>query len=379
VSPHTDCSLKLPDVMARLYDEPLAHIMFGHRELFHSNLLAWFFRRMPDAADRVFGSLTTANPGQTHTERYVRREKNNLDLWFQWPGRNGLVIENKVFSLPDETQLAEYTAKAAAGGEEPALWLLSLSDPVWLGNRRTIAGREWRWLSYRELAERIRSVLGSNDRTYEAETMRHYAHVVELLCEIVATVVVKHRNETVSLPDDVRSALATDDDRMMSTMAKLRARSIAHRISDALRRAGIAEIGVESGLTNTLPVNQWFCPIERAPGARAGWQLQGDQFRLVLITPHLQGVAAAQRQARFDFAKTNEDLFDFAHLDEILGTVGLATLPSPRGANSTGFNRYDPDFVYRYKRTPHLAIAQLEAAAVAVAHRFSRGARSHSL
>jgi hypothetical protein len=41
-----------------LRTESLTHLMLGHRELFHSNLLAWFFQYLPDAADRVFGSLT---------------------------------------------------------------------------------------------------------------------------------------------------------------------------------------------------------------------------------------------------------------------------------------------------------------------------------
>jgi hypothetical protein len=92
----------LRDALMKLDEEPLTHLMLGHLELFHSNLLAWFFRRIPNAADRVFGSLTTENLAQTGSKRQVRREKNNLDLWFRWPGRNALVIENKVFSWPSE-------------------------------------------------------------------------------------------------------------------------------------------------------------------------------------------------------------------------------------------------------------------------------------
>jgi hypothetical protein len=47
------------------------------------------------------------------------------------------------------------------------------------------------------------------------------------------------------------------------------------------------------------------------------------------------------------------------------------TLPSAGPDNPLGFNRYDPDFVYRYKPAGHLTIVQLEAAAVAVARRLS--------
>ena len=359
--------LELVDVIRRLNDEPLTHLMLGHRELFHSNLLAWFFRRIPEAADQVFGSMTEDSSVQTESTRAVQREKNKLDLLFRWPGRRPLVIENKVLSLPDEDQLEEYAAKVTAGGESPALWLLSLTDPSWPDDRKALGNGEWRWLGYKELADRIRSSLAPDDRSYAAETMRHYADVVDLLCDLVASVVVNDPNETVSLPADVRKALG--DDRLTSTMGKLRARSVAQRISQALDAAGFAETLIESGLTNSLPLLSWFHAIGRAPGARAGWQLQGDQFRLATITPHLGGVSAAERQARYDFAKANEDLFDFGYLDEILGTGGSATQPLPRPGNTKGFNRFDPDFVYRYKKTPDLTVAQLEAAAVAVANK----------
>jgi hypothetical protein len=63
------------------------------------------------------------------------REKNSLDLWFRWPQRRPLVIENKIFSLPHEKQLEGYATKAAARGEVPVFWLLSLSDPSWTDNR----------------------------------------------------------------------------------------------------------------------------------------------------------------------------------------------------------------------------------------------------
>ena len=130
---------ELDETVKRLKAEPLTHLMLGHRELFHSNLLAWFFECMPESADAVFGSLTRASP-RSSTLRTVRREKKNLDLWFAWPGRCPLVIENKVFSLPDEAQLASYGERAGAGEEHPTLCLLSLSDPSWPDDRKDNRG-----------------------------------------------------------------------------------------------------------------------------------------------------------------------------------------------------------------------------------------------
>jgi len=180
--------------------------------------------------------------------------------------------------------------------------------------------------------------------------MRRYSLVVELLSDLVDHVVVMDSGEMVHLPTDVSDALG--DDKLASTMAKFRARSVANRIKQALYTSGISIGTVKSSLTNALPLIEWFCEANRAPGSRTGWQLQGSQFRLALIAPHLSGRTPSDRQARFEFAKLNEDLFDFSPLDQILGTQGVEVKPLPKPNSPLGFNRYDPDFVYRYKPTP---------------------------
>lgn len=265
--------MSIGSIVARLNQEPLTHIMLGHRELFHSNLLAWFFRCLPDVADDVFGPLSGVVNASVNEKRVVLREKSNLDLIFQWPNRRTLVIENKVFSLPDEQQLEAYSSTAGSIDDSAVLYLLSLSNPGWLCGRKEIAGREWLWISYRDLAQRIRSSLSSSDLTYEAETMRRYSLVVDLLSDLVDHVIVMDSGDMVHLPTSISDALC--DDRLASTMAKLRARSVAHHIQQALEVAGINIGTVKSSLTNALPLIEWFCETNRAPGARVGWQLQG--------------------------------------------------------------------------------------------------------
>lgn len=357
--------MSIGSIVARLNHEPLTHLMLGHRELFHSNLLAWFFRCLPDVADAVFGPMAGIVDLKKNDNRIVLREKNNLDLVFQWSNHRTLVIENKVFSLPDEGQLEAYSSIAGSIDDSVVLYLLSLSNPGWSSGRKEIGGREWQWISYRDLAQRIRSSLASSGLTYEAETMRRYALVVDLLSDLVDRVIVTDSGDMVHLPTTISDALC--DNRLASTMAKLRARSVAHHIQQALDVAGINNGTVKSSLTNALPLIEWFSKTSRAPGARIGWQLQGNQFRLALITPHLSGRTSSDRQARFEFAKLNEDLFDFSPLDQILGTQGVEVKPLAKPGSPMAFNRYDPDFVYRYKPTPRITVAQLEAAAVAFA------------
>lgn len=97
----------------QLANEPLAQIMFGSKELFHSNMLAWIFNAFPDEADQVFGSF--ADLGIGSEDRRVERERENLDLVFHWPDKDPLVIENKVFSVPSPKQLDNYAKKPPSG------------------------------------------------------------------------------------------------------------------------------------------------------------------------------------------------------------------------------------------------------------------------
>ncbi len=84
-------------IARRIEANPLGRLMYGQRELFHSNLIGWFFDMLPEAADATFRPLTL--PG-TDSGRWVDRERGHMDLVFHWPDRAPLVIENKVFSLP---------------------------------------------------------------------------------------------------------------------------------------------------------------------------------------------------------------------------------------------------------------------------------------
>lgn len=86
------------------------------------------------------------------------REKHHTDLMVQTPGQQTLVIENKVFALPDTEQLDRIAAILKA--DAPRLVLLSLTDPGWVDNTWTTPeGLMWTWLSYGQLADRLRLVV----------------------------------------------------------------------------------------------------------------------------------------------------------------------------------------------------------------------------
>jgi len=76
--------------------DPVFALSLGSRELFHSNLLAWFIRHHRPVAEALGlrGEVT------------VLREKDHTDLLIRHGQDPVMVIENKVFALPDTSQLA---------------------------------------------------------------------------------------------------------------------------------------------------------------------------------------------------------------------------------------------------------------------------------
>ena len=76
------------ELARRIEGNPLGRLMYGQRELFHSNLVGWFFDMLPEAADATFRPLTL--PG-TDSGRWVDRERGHMDLVFHWPDRAPLL------------------------------------------------------------------------------------------------------------------------------------------------------------------------------------------------------------------------------------------------------------------------------------------------
>jgi hypothetical protein len=209
----------------RIESNPLGRLMYGSRELFHSNLIGWFFDMLPEVADATFRPLALTG---SDSGRWVDRERGHLDLVFHWPDRAPLVIENKVFSFPDKQQLDEYEAAAGTWPQAPSLVLLSVSPPAFdPGN--------WRYLSYGEFAARILDALPS-DSSYEVETMRRYAALVTDLHDLISAVDVHDDSEPVWLPRSLLTEISSSQ--MRAALHKARAQRVAHMLNEALPGLG---------------------------------------------------------------------------------------------------------------------------------------------
>lgn len=328
-------------IAQRIEANALGRLMYGQRELFHSNLIAWFFAELPDVADAVFKPM--APPGSS-PERWVDRESNNLDLVMHWPDRAPLVIENKVFSLPDLAQLNKYQEATAGWKPAPALVLLSISEPDFDLNG-------WSFLSYAELSQRILSALPASAR-YEIETMRRYAGLADDLHRLVSAVDVKSDQERVWLPESLLDAISSSQ--MRAALRKARAQRVARIINGHV--PGL-ETAAKGDMSNATPFIECLEYV-RLGGMdlRLGWQLQGGQFRSAVVYGDnaVKGGSKARREKREVLSREHPEFFEFPQ--------GLPQTPDGRKE----FNHFAPSFVYRYVKVPELTVSELKAIAVEV-------------
>lgn len=337
----------LAEITRRLDGEPLFHLMLAHRELFHSNLLGWFFEYLPAAGLQVLRTLS--HPAPWHGRPAVYREWQHLDLVVEAPDLAPLIVENKVFAQPDEDQLARYGDLVRRHYDDSTCLLLSTNRPNWPSGRAILGGTEWTWLGYDRLADLIAASL-PEDASYEAETMRRYTHVARGLAAMVDAVQISSSDDPFLLSAEKTAGVP---DRLVASLAKARARHTSHLIEQAV--AGKAEPGyTSSGFTNGSALVEWSALFLRC-GCRPGWQQQGRDFRLFVITSQDTGRGPDVRRRREAHVQAEHlDWFDWTRVDAILGTKQVAARPE-----AGGFNAYAPDFVYRNKPAPDITVQQL--------------------
>ena len=320
---------------------PLGRIMYGQRELFHSNLIGWFFDQLPDNADAVFQRLTTKGVG---TKRTVERERKNLDLVMRWQGHSPLVIENKVFALPNREQLDSYLADFTNSEPHANFVLLSASEPSF-----TIDS--WAHLSYAELSDRIRDSLPQHS-TYEVETMRRYADLASDLHLLISAIDIVDDDEPVWLPESFTKEISSSQ--MRAALHKARAYRVARMLNGMFPGLTPPALGQ---MTRATPLVEVLERIEsHGMPLLLGWQLQGQQFRraVVYLDPATRGHGQEMRNARANLSRAHPEFF---------------TMPPSMPQAVSGrkeFNHFAPAFVYRYIKTPHLTISELKRAAIEV-------------
>lgn len=344
------------DLCKRLDEEPLFHMSLGSKELFHSNFVAWAVERYPAQMEEAFKPwLPPRTDPDAAGPAVAERERRHMDLVLRFPGRAPVVLENKMFSVPRMEQLNKYAELAAT---DPTLAccsfaLLSPVVPQWSSGESL---PNWQHIRYAELARRLTSITASITDLYVRETVTRYASLIESIDTILRQVAYIHDlNERWTIEPNVGKVL--DSVHLADGCGKLRADHLRACLERKLHAQGISDqLHVSSGFTNKTPMVEAFRrfgPSNQDPkGYSAGWQLQGDRWRLAMIFPSLAGRTPEMRKAREMRARDFRAWLDFGPLERRLG---LKPIPW----ESERFNRFDPDFVYLSRVVPSISIADV--------------------
>jgi len=377
------CRTELADLIARLEANPVWAMSLGSKELFHSNLLAWCMDHQTSVRDALVQAWT--EPEATlkgrlrgpNTPPKVLREYKHFDLLASTPGRQALVIENKMFALPDEGQLAAYSAEAVATlPGTPALILLSLTDPGWPDGRWTApTGQSWRWRSYDDvrglLAPLVPAV--SRDDPYVGQTLSRWLDLLQSL---------QHLLVALGSPVADEPLLMTATDRKLLSAARLDAPLQKMRFQHLVRQARVLlpeqtpQMTLAPGLTRTIGLAEGFA---RGREPMFGWQLQGDQFKLCVEFRSGLGVGTglATVAAPYERARNYLEFFDFDAVRRLTGNP-TREMPLVMDGEVPSFNRYDPGFCYRYLRLGSITFAGALSLAVSYSEHVAAYARQHS-
>lgn len=104
--------------MEALNQNFLFHASLGSKELFHSNMLAWFLKQTNpegrcEAFELFLKCVAHVNcPSLSQGDVFITREENHIDLILKWRSGNELkyvFVENKFKSIPTANQLTQYS------------------------------------------------------------------------------------------------------------------------------------------------------------------------------------------------------------------------------------------------------------------------------
>ncbi|WP_141962666.1 PD-(D/E)XK nuclease family protein [Actinoallomurus bryophytorum] len=340
-------------------DDPMLAMSQGSKELFHSDLLAWYLTRFPILREAVLDAWGVEPDPAADGTGGVRREWRHLDLVVDSPGRQPLVVENKMFSLPNERQLDAYTKTVTAlQPAEPSLVLLSLTDPGWRDGRYVgpHTSTPWIYRSYQELMQILyqnrRAVDGADDG-FAGVVLDRWLAMLGRLRSLVEMVGRPGLDEPLDLDGESRQQLQRL--RLDAPVQKMRFQVVATQVHRRLAgKLPDIDIDVGAGLSNRAGFVGGFA--DRV-GPRLGWQIQQRQFRLAFVVPvgdPGHGRTEHAWQARYEHARRYADYFDFDAVRELVPTAGLER---PEG-QPLGFQRFNPDFAYRYVPVPGITVGQ---------------------
>lgn len=158
-----------------LKNSPLFAISLSGKELSHSNFWAWLIQQK-GLQDRnpYIEAFMPGFYGNGLKFISVHREKNNMDLSIRYEDSTGkkstCVIENKIKSIPEHSQLNRYKAILEKQGEFGGGILTGLYETLDLN-----CTQGWCFLGYDEIAKRILEIWKNTMQMQYSEIIKQYA------------------------------------------------------------------------------------------------------------------------------------------------------------------------------------------------------------
>lgn len=308
------------------------------QELFHSNTLGFLMERYPEATlplRKLFEGDSAAGTVET------QRELHRLDL----VGRSETsryVVENKLYAIPYAGQLKRYLSKSLpwepkpgpGGAEGTTYLLLALMEPSFG------LPPPWALRTYAQVLAALDEV-SPNEVEPDQELFLRYRSMMRNLIALKDAVDPRRR------PDEPFSVSALMRDQQLrwfsGPLQRMRYSGLLELVRD--RHQPARDFAV--GLSNTRGLADYLFPLSKHRSV--GWQLQGDDLRLVVLflEPSLQGRGQLKKDQRAAAAESQWlTYFDFnalpGHVQAVLSATG--------GSKTGAWSHFDPDFVYRYRK-----------------------------
>lgn len=332
------------ETIEKLKSSPIFNLSLSSKELFHSNFLYWIGQNYPAEFGELFSEFLNEQPENLRIKE-IFREKENIDLSFNYFNGQEVLIENKVKSVPYIGQLAKYS-------EKHTNWknyiLLSLSEPLFFQSQDEleINGATWYYLSYADLKLMLQSIAEKINNEYHRKIIIDYCEFISCLIKI---------NEHCKIDEeelfDFHSIKTNQlyreliDIRLHDFYLKKKYELLAFEIYKKLSKLGknLTEFSLPLNWNNETPIIFMGYGMTRSlglmdlkylisPNIALGIQIQGEHYRMVVEDRTGKTAKKIKNELEnnlwFDFTKT----FPQARV-----------YPKPE----KGFNKYGETFFYK--------------------------------
>ena len=389
---------KLQLYLTQLRSNPIFNMSLGSKELFHSNFLEFMWNiNNNQFIDTINKLLPEENKITTKegVNYFFDREKDKFDICIRHTekrilkngktGKQGvdvydLIIENKVKSIPRKDQLEEYIEKADVK-ENTVFLLLSLASDF---PCKKDIGQKWVVANYLELKKAIKDIY-KNLKTNDGRYLEDYCKFIETMHNLQENMICDFDNQILynQFELEVYKQLRIHD-----LYIKLRGSMFVIRVKEKLQEKTNANIhilpfnvedkkrgkavkrsfkydDIRPYCKNNSGIHIFLdCTIQQGNGMIAAYVykhrdicdyiyevvIQGDQYRHGINSHNdsdvtlLNGNCSEQeienaRKLNGLWEKVNNENSDFFHKIHY-------TSPT----NPEGFNKYAPEYVYKYAR-----------------------------